>query len=467
MKQFIFLLLLSLYIGNLQAQNLVNNGGIEKVIKCPDPVIPGNEIQGYAEDWYAFGINKGGAMLNLDCFKPPYWYVDAFFDTLPPYKGRSVLVVPAFQKKNLPIRYYVLTLLTKPLVKDSVYSVEYFIHLNTAQTFISHFGATFIQDTLDIYKDGSYYKTNDYVGFRDTFLGPDRVYHRIKGCYKAKGGEKYLMFGCFLPDNEITWSKYIGPFGDEGCAVLLDEVSVYPTSQVFEPDKSISACDSAVVTLPIASVNVNATILDFNDQVVTSTKAQWPNPQLFYYNDACFGEIGMLTLTPTICIDPININQTICLKESVNLQDEVGNDYAIYDASGKKVTQFTPDTTGYYQFACVHNKYGDFGTIKVNVTKCEKCNIFYPNVFSLNQSSINSSWKPLTPCLLENYSLSIYDRWGGLVWQTKDPDAEWNGNMGSKAVQSGVYVYMCQYRFVDPDGTGIMHTDGGDVMVIR
>ncbi|MCC6816069.1 MAG: gliding motility-associated C-terminal domain-containing protein, partial [Saprospiraceae bacterium] len=64
--------------------------------------------------------------------------------------------------------------------------------------------------------------------------------------------------------------------------------------------------------------------------------------------------------------------------------------------------------------------------------------------------------------------LSIYDRWGELIWQkeqfpTSDPSQGWNGRFHDKPVLPGVYVWMAKVLL--PDHREIILK--GDVTVVK
>ena len=42
--------------------------------------------------------------------------------------------------------------------------------------------------------------------------------------------------------------------------------------------------------------------------------------------------------------------------------------------------------------------------------------------------------------------IKIYNRWGGLVFETTDPDINWQGtDLQNKELAEGVYYYVCKY----------------------
>ena len=53
---------------------------------------------------------------------------------------------------------------------------------------------------------------------------------------------------------------------------------------------------------------------------------------------------------------------------------------------------------------------------------------------------------------MSDYELLIFDRWGGLIFQTADIDAYWDGTFNGQEVQVGVYVYMVKIKFTDGAG---------------
>jgi len=74
------------------------------------------------------------------------------------------------------------------------------------------------------------------------------------------------------------------------------------------------------------------------------------------------------------------------------------------------------------------------------------CTPYIPNTFSPRSIiSENSSFKPLAPCQLQDYSLEIYNKWGALVFESTDQDESWNGLYRQKFVSAGIYIYVLKY----------------------
>ena len=53
--------------------------------------------------------------------------------------------------------------------------------------------------------------------------------------------------------------------------------------------------------------------------------------------------------------------------------------------------------------------------------------MFAPSAFTPDGDLINDAWRPSFDCEVEEYTLQIYNRWGGLVWTTDNPEEYWTG----------------------------------------
>lgn len=82
-------------------------------------------------------------------------------------------------------------------------------------------------------------------------------------------------------------------------------------------------------------------------------------------------------------------------------------------------------------------------SVKVIVDNCIKYAI--PNVFSPNNDGFNDILRPYEYQDVESIDLSIYNRWGQLVFETRNPDILWNGKHmdTNELVSPGVYYYIC------------------------
>lgn len=76
----------------------------------------------------------------------------------------------------------------------------------------------------------------------------------------------------------------------------------------------------------------------------------------------------------------------------------------------------------------------------------DNCPIFeLPNVFTPNQDGTNDFFKAIRVRQIKEIDMSVFDRWGNLVYKTKDPYFNWNGISQStnQLVSDGTLFYVC------------------------
>ena len=65
---------------------------------------------------------------------------------------------------------------------------------------------------------------------------------------------------------------------------------------------------------------------------------------------------------------------------------------------------------------------------------------FVPNVFSPNGDGLNDVVNIHGACIA-SYNFQIFNRWGELVFETKDPAVSWDGTFRGKPMDTGVFMY--------------------------
>lgn len=119
-------------------------------------------------------------------------------------------------------------------------------------------------------------------------------------------------------------------------------------------------------------------------------------------------------------------------------------------------------------------------TVTDNLTGCEKilntnvqlinvCSedlIGVPNVFTPNGDGENDELeiKYSSALIIDNYKLQIFDRWGGLLFESNDINERWDGRSGGRKIPAGVVIYFLEFP---------CHVDGsivrkkGDITIYR
>ena len=69
-----------------------------------------------------------------------------------------------------------------------------------------------------------------------------------------------------------------------------------------------------------------------------------------------------------------------------------------------------------------------------------------------------------TPNTAEDYTFSVYNRWGQLLFQTTNPSEGWDGRAKNEFAAHDTYIYSIEYRFAEfPDPL----VEYGSVALIR
>jgi len=93
--------------------------------------------------------------------------------------------------------------------------------------------------------------------------------------------------------------------------------------------------------------------------------------------------------------------------------------------------------------------------------------ITFPNAFTPNGDGLNDKFKPLNVENVKDFHLWIHDRRGLIVFDSKDPFAEWDGTFQSQACYSQTYVWNVVFSFIDDKGLVVEKSDRGLVSLIR
>lgn len=92
--------------------------------------------------------------------------------------------------------------------------------------------------------------------------------------------------------------------------------------------------------------------------------------------------------------------------------------------------------------------------------------LYVPSAFSPNGDGINDAFLPVIGFPEENiksYSLSIFNRWGELLFQSRDINGQWNGEYNNVIVSAGVY----QWKIVLKTNNNLARDYFGNVVVLR
>ncbi|MCB0707024.1 MAG: gliding motility-associated C-terminal domain-containing protein [Saprospiraceae bacterium] len=85
----------------------------------------------------------------------------------------------------------------------------------------------------------------------------------------------------------------------------------------------------------------------------------------------------------------------------------------------------------------------------IELYECEQCDVYFPNIFSPDYDGVNDVFKPYSDCPLENFSMRVFDRWGALLFSSKDPNNGWDGTLNGSQLGVGVYTWFMEYTVTE------------------
>ncbi len=163
---------------------------------------------------------------------------------------------------------------------------------------------------------------------------------------------------------------------------------------------------------------------------------------------------------------------TTCIGEAtaVNAIDpNAGNLYtwgpAILFPDGKNQGPFVMPVLDAHTVVYVYasDAYGCTGTDSIALTSEACCSVYFPTGFTPNNDGKNDEFKPITDGNHKLNNFVVENRYGQMVYESRDEHKGWNGKLGGVDQPIGTYYYFI--RFVCANGKEI--TQKGSVELIR
>ena len=89
--------------------------------------------------------------------------------------------------------------------------------------------------------------------------------------------------------------------------------------------------------------------------------------------------------------------------------------------------------------------------------------LIMPNVFSPNNDGSGDFFEPIEISGYHVNEISVYNRWGSLVHQVRNPDFLWDGSTDHQYASEGVYYWVLDYQ----NKKGVLYTKSGMVQLVR
>ena len=110
----------------------------------------------------------------------------------------------------------------------------------------------------------------------------------------------------------------------------------------------------------------------------------------------------------------------------------------------------TWESEGYYTLTAIHTTNGcvsDPATTTVSISRCPEMIFYIPNTFTPDGDEYNQTWQPVFTSGFDPYDFHIivFNRWGEIIWESRDATATWDGSYKGRMVTAGIYTWLLQY----------------------
>jgi gliding motility-associated-like protein len=153
-------------------------------------------------------------------------------------------------------------------------------------------------------------------------------------------------------------------------------------------------------------------------------------------------------------LNPISTSETICDGDiyTVQIPQLPNQNITWYDGSNALTRTFS--STGSYWVTRTAPCDTLTDTISITVINCDTIpppppdtisRIFVPNVFTPNNDGINDFFL-IQGTGINDYHIAIFNRWGTLLYESKNMSEAWDGTSNGTDIVEGVYTYLITYR---------------------
>ncbi len=249
------------------------------------------------------------------------------------------------------------------------------------------------------------------------------------------------------------------------------EPAIIPDPFFNVPD---TVCQNSFISFNnLAQVNADAWQWSFAGATPSNSSLQ--NPSEIFYNQTGNFQIQHI-IQFAGCRDTFLTGLTVVPVPSF----ELGTDTLLCDDEFIELDAFVPGASGYIWndgFSGQKRKIteGGWHRVEVDFRHCQlrdsifvefqSCDqhIYVPSAFSPNNDGINDVFEIFHEGV-DNLKVQIFNRWGGLLYDSSQTSGNWDGTFKGKPMESGVYVYLINYNILV---TGEAKIKAGDFLLIR
>jgi gliding motility-associated-like protein len=269
-------------------------------------------------------------------------------------------------------------------------------------------------------------------------------------------GQLYTATGTYLQtltnlagcDSIVTLNLVINPLRSEStvttCISYLLNGRVYTESGTYTDTLTTSSgCDS-IITLHLV---VTGPILTNRNHTICEGQSFEGHTRSGTYTDtlaAVNGCDSIIILQLTVLPPPspyLGADSSLCNGDSLLLYPGRFDSYTWQNGSTRD--RITVQQPGIYS-VLVTNFCGS-GSDEIVIAE-GNCDINFPKAFTPNGDGLNDQFKILRPGNLAEFHLTVFNRWGQIVFETFDYSKGWDGNFKGQAQPVQTFAWYCELK---------------------
>lgn len=256
------------------------------------------------------------------------------------------------------------------------------------------------------------------------------------------------------------------------------QVTVNPNSTVSFTGTDLRGCDQVNPSFNAVVSEPNNTFLwEFGDGQ-TSTDGIFTSH--VYNNFGCYN-VKLTVTTDKGCVTSFQIPSYVCMYSSpvanfmfsetdlisyttttnlLNLSTNAVTYQWDFGDGSPESNEFSPEHTfpgpeagGYIVILVATSADGCTDTIRKSISVDEELIYYIPNAFTPDGNEYNDTFKPVFSVGIDpnDFSMYIYNRWGQVIFETRDIKSGWDGTYNGEIVQDGLYSYSIQFKVARKD----------------
>ena len=249
---------------------------------------------------------------------------------------------------------------------------------------------------------------------------------------------------------------------------IVDQSDVYQTAL-----PAANGCDSVITTeltvLPITATETlvqacDSALIEELEQIVTRDTTLTDTLTAISGCDSIATTVVRILQTPAVDAGP---DTTLLVGQSIDLSIADGQDAQWSTGDAGPTTTYTATAAGTEAVTvtafATDGLCPDSDTVLVT-TLAADVEILLPQAFTPNGDGLNDVFGPTAADGVERMELTIYNRWGQIVFDGQGPAPVWDGSLDGEPQPAGSFLYELEVFLV---GQGEANTLAGSVLLLR